>query len=264
MTLDKAIRHGKERRRPYRRAQAVDRTCRNHGSCPRCRGNRLYNRRRAEAAARHAALETQTMTDLSPALPDPLQWSAVIEEAVGDGRLSDGGGLLTFVRDEIACVPVAAVDGRRAPIALRHLPAVVAARRRLLGRLAHLALGDMLWRIYHLYGADGGVTEIVAVVVEVYRVNGASREWKRLLAGYESVQAETTAAGADEVETVDRALDRVGGGMAALMTERYVWRIHRLMDPRWPGVSADECAGVGIEVFRRPDPPTPTNQQAQE
>ena len=190
------------------------------------------------------------MTDL-PHPADPLQWSAVIEETVADSRLPDAGGLLALARDEIACVPVAPDDAWRTPIALRHLPAVVAARRALLGRLAHLALGDMLWRIYHLYGAEGGVTEVVGVVVEVYRVNGATREWKRLLAGYESVHAETTAAGADEVETVDRALDRVSGGLAALMTERYVWRIHRLMDPRWPGVTADECAGVGIEVFKQ-------------
>ena len=42
MSLDKAIKHGKEHRKPYRKAKAVDATCRNHGSCPYCRGNRLY------------------------------------------------------------------------------------------------------------------------------------------------------------------------------------------------------------------------------
>lgn len=52
MALDKAIWYGKEWRRVYRRSAAIDRTCRNHGSCPWCRGNRLYNRARAEAAAR--------------------------------------------------------------------------------------------------------------------------------------------------------------------------------------------------------------------
>lgn len=42
MSLDKAIKSGKEHRNPYRRAKAVDPTCRNHGTCPYCEGNRLY------------------------------------------------------------------------------------------------------------------------------------------------------------------------------------------------------------------------------
>lgn len=40
--LDKAIEHGKEKRKPYRGAKAVAYSCRNHGSCPYCRGNRTY------------------------------------------------------------------------------------------------------------------------------------------------------------------------------------------------------------------------------
>lgn len=42
MTLDKGIEHGKEHRKEYRRSKAFDRTCRNHGSCGRCEGNRTY------------------------------------------------------------------------------------------------------------------------------------------------------------------------------------------------------------------------------
>ena len=42
MSLDKAIEHGKEKRKPYRRAKAIDRTCRNHGSCRWCEETRLY------------------------------------------------------------------------------------------------------------------------------------------------------------------------------------------------------------------------------
>ena len=34
MSLDKAIEHGKEHRKPYRGAKAVDKTCRNHGGRP--------------------------------------------------------------------------------------------------------------------------------------------------------------------------------------------------------------------------------------
>lgn len=46
MPLDKAIQHGKERRRPYTGVKAIDRTCRNHGSCGWCRDNRTYQSRR--------------------------------------------------------------------------------------------------------------------------------------------------------------------------------------------------------------------------
>ena len=42
MSLDKAIKHGKEHRKPYRGAKAVDASCRNHGDCPWCKGNRLH------------------------------------------------------------------------------------------------------------------------------------------------------------------------------------------------------------------------------
>jgi len=42
MALDKAIQHGKEHRKPYRKAKAIDKTCRNHGSCPYCEGNRKH------------------------------------------------------------------------------------------------------------------------------------------------------------------------------------------------------------------------------
>ena len=39
---DKAIEKGKEHREPYHGAKAIDRTCRNHGMCPYCRDNRLF------------------------------------------------------------------------------------------------------------------------------------------------------------------------------------------------------------------------------
>lgn len=42
MSLEKAIRHGKEHRKPYYDSRAFDRTCRNHGSCSWCIKNRLY------------------------------------------------------------------------------------------------------------------------------------------------------------------------------------------------------------------------------
>ena len=46
VSLDKAIRHGKEKRKPYRGAKAVDKTCRNHGGCPYCESARLHSLRK--------------------------------------------------------------------------------------------------------------------------------------------------------------------------------------------------------------------------
>ena len=42
MPLDKAIEHGKEKRKPYRGSKAIDATCRNHGSCQWCEENRKH------------------------------------------------------------------------------------------------------------------------------------------------------------------------------------------------------------------------------
>jgi hypothetical protein len=51
MSLDKAIQHGQEKRKPYRRSKAFDATCRNHGSCPYCESNRRHNERRRRVIA---------------------------------------------------------------------------------------------------------------------------------------------------------------------------------------------------------------------
>ena len=40
MSLDKAIKHGKEHRKPYYGSKAFDPSCRNHGGCPWCEENR--------------------------------------------------------------------------------------------------------------------------------------------------------------------------------------------------------------------------------
>lgn len=42
MTLDKAIKYGKEKRKPYRGAKAVDRSCCNHGNDDWSKSDRLY------------------------------------------------------------------------------------------------------------------------------------------------------------------------------------------------------------------------------
>ena len=43
MTLDKAIKYGKEKRKPYRKGKGVSPSCRNHGSCSWCRDCRLHS-----------------------------------------------------------------------------------------------------------------------------------------------------------------------------------------------------------------------------
>lgn len=48
MSLDKAIKHGKEKRKQYTGAKEVDATCRNHGSCLWCERCRLYQSRKED------------------------------------------------------------------------------------------------------------------------------------------------------------------------------------------------------------------------
>ena len=50
MSLDKSISSGKERRKQYTGAKAVDSTCRNHGSCSWCQGNRIHKHEKRELA----------------------------------------------------------------------------------------------------------------------------------------------------------------------------------------------------------------------
>ena len=51
MSLDKTIQSGKSHRKPYRGGKAIDKTCRNHGSCEWCRGNRIHKNNKRELAA---------------------------------------------------------------------------------------------------------------------------------------------------------------------------------------------------------------------
>lgn len=48
MTLDKAIKYDKEKRKKFCKAKAVDKTCRNHGTCPYCKENRLHKNKKRE------------------------------------------------------------------------------------------------------------------------------------------------------------------------------------------------------------------------
>jgi hypothetical protein len=59
MGLQKAIEHGREKRRPWPYYKMVDHTCRNHGGCSYCYGNRTHWRRKNRAAMNAIAREAE-------------------------------------------------------------------------------------------------------------------------------------------------------------------------------------------------------------
>lgn len=48
MSLDKAIKYGKEKRKPYRGGKACSTLCRNHGGCTWCESGRLHTNKKNE------------------------------------------------------------------------------------------------------------------------------------------------------------------------------------------------------------------------
>ncbi len=61
MSLDKAIRHGKEHRKPFTgTSKRFDRSCRNHGSCPFCAGYRMHKFRDKHPMTMEDAIDAMT------------------------------------------------------------------------------------------------------------------------------------------------------------------------------------------------------------
>ena len=60
MSLNQAIKHGKEHRKPYRGSKAFDCTCRNNGTCEWCKENRLIHDLRDRERCADAILDTTT------------------------------------------------------------------------------------------------------------------------------------------------------------------------------------------------------------
>lgn len=50
MSLDKGIEYGKEHREQYHGSKAIDKTCRNHGGCDWCLGNRYYRNKKIDVS----------------------------------------------------------------------------------------------------------------------------------------------------------------------------------------------------------------------
>ena len=57
MSLNKAIEHKKEKRKPYYGSKAIDKTCRNHGSCEWCEENRKHKHKKKEEAMKDRIIE---------------------------------------------------------------------------------------------------------------------------------------------------------------------------------------------------------------
>lgn len=51
MSFDNNYPNRKDHRKPYRKSKAYDRSCRNHGSCPWCLGNRQYSNKKRQSMA---------------------------------------------------------------------------------------------------------------------------------------------------------------------------------------------------------------------
>lgn len=58
MSLIKSIEHGREHRKPYyRKAQSVSKSCRCHGGCEYCLGNRMHHDRKMDEALNQSRLD---------------------------------------------------------------------------------------------------------------------------------------------------------------------------------------------------------------
>ena len=82
MSLDKAISNGKEHRKPYRKSKRFDKTCRNHGSCPYCRDNRLHNRYKTEEDSKLKIKEAEEMEKVESKFNEECKEDCVVRELV--------------------------------------------------------------------------------------------------------------------------------------------------------------------------------------
>ncbi len=99
MSLDKTIKYGKEHRKPYRGSKAIDRTCRNHGSCPWCRENRLHKFRDKHSDSKEDMMKDEIVvsfmnSETRKQVPDIPDEAVVITELLQDDMI------VTVPRDE--------------------------------------------------------------------------------------------------------------------------------------------------------------------
>lgn len=80
MSLDKAILYGKEHRKPYRKSKRFDKTCRNHGSCPYCRDNRLHNRYKTDEDTKLKIKEAEEMEKVESKFNEECKEDCVVHK----------------------------------------------------------------------------------------------------------------------------------------------------------------------------------------
>ena len=96
MSLDKSINSGKEKRKPYYKSGKFDTSCRPHGGCPYCEGNRNYSENKRKDSA-NEQLESWEKGDImhSDEIKLPIGTEFEIEEVkfkvVSSGNLNFPG-----------------------------------------------------------------------------------------------------------------------------------------------------------------------------
>ncbi len=65
MSLDKRIAKGEEKRKPYFDSRRFDYSCRNHGTCPWCYGNRTHKHKKQEISCEQQEKEVKSEHDES-------------------------------------------------------------------------------------------------------------------------------------------------------------------------------------------------------
>lgn len=77
MSLEKAIEHKKEKRKPYRGSKRFDHSCRNHGSCGYCESNRTIFDKKARM--RVEGQENEVLSEWQGGDPDDVECDRVDE-----------------------------------------------------------------------------------------------------------------------------------------------------------------------------------------
>lgn len=93
MSLDKAIRSGKEHRKEYKGSKRIACSCRNHGSCDYCKGNRLYQTTKEKQKAEHKLREERDRLASQRVLREMA--AAMFEEEFGEPTDPDDLIILT-------------------------------------------------------------------------------------------------------------------------------------------------------------------------
>lgn len=108
MSLDKAIEHGKEHRKPYHGAKACDKSCRNHGSDDWAKNNRLNSSNRRIEKSNQELKETKIVKNKTCTITLDVEQAGNLLSVIVTSRerhqnLSDIVGLLEkFVKDNDA------------------------------------------------------------------------------------------------------------------------------------------------------------------